>query len=430
MRTSEEEAPDEVAKLMSEETQYGIAMKATLIKPTSNLYVSSNHNINMNDYDVVISCTPEPPASATTKRTHDLHLTCQTGKLGSRDLRIQLPRLSNFLETFTSLSPKILICCSTGKDLAVGAALAILCLYTDNDGNIDLHQKRKVVDIDKNFIKQRLSWITTSNPALNPSRATLQSVNAVLLESQDPKAHQNSLQSLPIRTKVEPTAPQAPHSPTRPLSLPSNLFTKLLAPPTTPWTFHRTLSSTLPTHPSGTVTGTATFSPCSLTDPAPPTLLYAEQGDFITSNGMKFSARRKYVYQLQQSHDDEEGKREGELSVDRREEGIVVRFFDDEKLPRASISDGVGEKGEGVGGLFVEMGTLKLVEEGGDGGVYEAKNKEQHLCAEDLYTASWKFSGEMTREGGGQGEGMWWEVRYDVKGPQKDYVSVTRYEKK
>jgi tRNA A64-2'-O-ribosylphosphate transferase len=24
---------------------------------------------------------------------------------------------------------------------------------------------------------------------------------------------------------------------------------------------------------------------------------------------------------------------------------------------------------------------------------------------------------------------MWWEVRYDVKGPKKDYVSSTRYER-
>jgi tRNA A64-2'-O-ribosylphosphate transferase len=30
----------------------------------------------------------------------------------------------------------------------------------------------------------------------------------------------------------------------------------------------------------------------------------------------------------------------------------------------------------------------------------------------------------------GKGEGdVWWEVRYDVKGPKKDYESVTRYER-
>jgi tRNA A64-2'-O-ribosylphosphate transferase len=62
-------------------------------------------------------------------------------------------------------------------------------------------------------------------------------------------------------------------------------------------------------------------------------------------------------------------------------------------------------------------------------GVMVAENKEQHLCAADLYAASWKFGPAMmttSGEGGGERE-MWWEVRYDVKGPKKGYVSVTRY---
>ena len=182
-----------------------------------------------------------------------------------------------------------------------------------------------------------------------------------------------------------------------------------------PWTFHRTLTSTLPTHPSGTVSGTATFTSCSLPPLYPPTLLYAEEGEFVTSTGLKFNARRKYVYQL--------AKRVGE-------EKIVVKFFDDEKFPRARIEDGVGEKGEGIGRLFVEMGPLiSSTSAKPDQTVYEAKNKEQHLCAEDLYSASWKFGEGMVRHGR-EGEGMWWEVRYDVKGPKKDYVSVTRYERK
>jgi len=189
---------------------------------------------------------------------------------------------------------------------------------------------------------------------------------------------------------------------------------------TTPWTFHRTLTSTLPTHPSGSVTGTATFTSCVLPPTYPPTLLYAEEGEFVTSTGLKFNARRKYVYQLEK-----QGEKEG-----RERERIVVKFFDDEKFPRASVQDGVGNDGQGIGGLFVEMGPLiSFTSAKADQTVYEAKNKEQHLCAEDLYSASWKFSEGMVREGGSEEEGMWWEVRYDVKGPKKDYVSVTRYER-
>jgi tRNA A64-2'-O-ribosylphosphate transferase len=411
MKTSEEQAPEVVAELLKEESENGTSSTATLIKPSTSLYISTSQNVDLTGFDVVISCTPEPIPSSTLKEAkvkYYLPLKCQTGKLGSRDLRNELPLLPNFLSSLsTASSPNILVCCPTGKDLSVGTALAILSLHADENGHIDLSTQRKASDIDKNFIKQRLSWITTSDPALNPSRATLQSVNSVLLTTQDPKAI-----SLPIRPKATATAttdndtipidnkdintsPQLP-------SLPKQIFAALSQ--TASWSFHRTLTSKLPTHPSGTVVGTATFTPCSLPPSFPPTLLYAEEGEFVTNTGLKFNARRKYVYQL--------------INND-----IAVKFFDDEKFPRASIEDGVGKGGEGIGGLFVEMDTLEA-KAGSDAGV-GAKNKEQHLCAEDLYSASWKFGKGMVGEGEGE---RWWEVRYDVKGPKKDYVSWTRYE--
>jgi tRNA A64-2'-O-ribosylphosphate transferase len=66
-------------------------------------------------------------------------------------------------------------------------------------------------------------------------------------------------------------------------------------------------------------------------------------------------------------------------------------------------------------------------------GVWEAKNRERHLCGEDLYAASWRFAKGVV-DGSLAGlqaeeEERWWEVRYDVKGPKKDYVSTTRYER-
>lgn len=36
--------------------------------------------------------------------------------------------------------------------------------------------------IDKQFIRQRLSWIVASKQDVNPSRATLQAVNAFLMQ--------------------------------------------------------------------------------------------------------------------------------------------------------------------------------------------------------------------------------------------------------
>lgn len=415
MSTSEDDAPALIAKLISEEDA-GIAT-ATLIKPTKNLYISSSGNVDLAPFDVVVSCSPVPFSPDNLKQAgirHSLHLKCQTGKLGSRDLRTQLPQLLSFAGSLPPPLPetKILVCCPTGKDLSVGAALAILCLYMHDEGEINWHVQREARHINKDFIKQRLSWITTSNPALNPSRSTLQSVNAVLLASHDPKASPPSNPTPPTFTdtlaiRETRPIPQDPFPQQDPQ--PATLFHTL---PTHPWAFTRTLRSALPTHPSGTVTGTATFTPCALPPSSPPTLLYAEQGAFTTTTGLTFGVRRKYVYQLTSD-------------TDTGAPYITVRFFDDAGMSREDGA-GVGERGEAVGGLFVEMGALAGVDGDGDGDgdvVLQAGNREQHLCGEDLYTARWRVGGGLV---GGKG-GAWWEVRYDAKGPRKDYVSETRY---
>ncbi|KAL5119102.1 tRNA A64-2'-O-ribosylphosphate transferase [Pleosporales sp. CAS-2024a] len=419
MSTSEDDAPHVIAKLLQQESTAVTSLVGyTLIKPTTTLYISPSQDVKLAGVDVIIGCTPEAIPATVLKEAkvqHYLALKCQTGKLGSRHLRNELPLVPDFLSNMSSApSTKILVCCPTGKDLSVGTALAILCLYADDGGNIDLANRRATTDMNKNLIKQRLSWITTSNPWLNPSRATLQSVNAMLLTKQDAQATR-----LRVRTRTPIPPPDTSSPPPsladkiRPLSLPSLIFTTLSHSPR--WSFHRTLTSTLPTHPSGTVTGTATFTPCALPPSFPPTLLYAEQGTFTTSSNLSFSARRKYVYQLV----------DGEL---------VIRFFDDDNMAGRG-EEGVGPNGEGVGGVFVEMGSMEEGRAGGGGGegggVMAAKNKEKHLCAEDLYGAGWRFGARMvggsnSKEGGDK---MWWEVRYDVQGPKKDYVSETRYER-
>ena len=407
--TNEGDLPTKIAELVSQDR--GTDAVSTLIKPTSNLYVSASQNVDLTSFDMVISCTPEPLPHASLKAAGVgayLHLRCQTGKLGSRDLRNQLPALHRLGLASKEEPAKTLLCCPTGKDLSVGTALAYLCLYADEDGTVHLQQARERRDMDKTFIKQRLSWITCSNAALNPSRATLQSVNSVLMSREPPApdpglpwlkdaarhdSHWNPLPHRDDRNRAT-ASPRALAPPPRPVAL----FSRL--PTSSPWSFARSLHSTLPSHPSGTVTGTATFAPT----PLPNTLLYAEQGEFTTDTGLQFTARRKYVYQLV----DAEGP---------GEPYVRVLFFDD-----AGRREDVGDGGEGVGGLFVEMGELG-VREGG----WEARNKERHLCGEDLYAASWKFCEEMV--GGKEEGGDWWEVRYDVKGPRKDYVSTTRYER-
>ena len=198
----------------------------------------------------------------------------------------------------------------------------------------------------------------------------------------------------------------------------STIFSHLTTPDSQPWKFTRRLRSALASHPSGTVTGRATFKQCAYAG-APPdtaTVLYNEEGEFVTDAGLRFTARRKYVYVLRKDDEAEEG----EEGTDRN---VAVFFFDDEKVPRGQSEFGVGERGEAIGGLFVETGEWAF-----ESGWCETRNREKHLCGEDLYSASWRFGDAMTKPLDSQeGCRLWWEVRYDVKGPKKDYVSVTRY---
>jgi tRNA A64-2'-O-ribosylphosphate transferase len=355
------------------------------------------------------------------------------GKLGSRDLRAQLSRLPPFIEGLPILEGnacRILICDPTGKDLSVGVALAILCLYADENGRMSNQPTRG--RIDKLYIKQRLTWITTTSPVLNPSRETLKAVNSFLMPdpsstSKAPLAQEGtklvlvnedgtpvtalaplesteSAKDLPasLSEQASPSGNPTPQS----VPIATTLFRKLPTSPTKPWTFKRKLTSKRASHPSGTVTGTATFT--SL-EQGRETLLYAEEGEFITDTGLKFTARRKYVYRLTTLPAD---------SVTEDSENnthISVYFHSDE-------SNGLDPTAKD---LFVEMGPLSPVE---GGKVWEAGNKDQHLCGEDLYTASWRFGGRMVESKKvDEGEDLWWEVRYDVKGPRKDYVSETRY---
>ncbi|KAL8685715.1 MAG: hypothetical protein Q9218_007585 [Villophora microphyllina] len=225
MVTSEEELPA-LIETLSQEQRMNVAVgdgRATLIQPTRSIYVSSLASINPKEWDAIIVCnstnpfapSSSPPpsfsrSSDTTSTSHStspdtkqekpriLHLPTPTGKLGSRALRNLLRLVSPFLSSLLQPQPlstpspphnkipKILFTCPTGRDLAVGAALVGLCHFFDNegwlkeseDGNVEGEDIR---GIDKLFIRKRLAWITTSKPDANPSRETLQAVNAFLM---------------------------------------------------------------------------------------------------------------------------------------------------------------------------------------------------------------------------------------------------------
>ena len=183
---------------------------------SSSLYIGTIINTSAPElYDGIIVCSnvsPPKPApkleDARKNGTRILHFLCRDGKLGSRALRTHLPLLLPFIRYLAigDKPPKILFACSTGKDLSIGVALAVLCLFFDDDcmfilytseypsaisagcllplltkAGADNFKAETSKVIDKSIIHRRLAYITTAKPDANPSRSTLQSVNAFLM---------------------------------------------------------------------------------------------------------------------------------------------------------------------------------------------------------------------------------------------------------
>ncbi|KAJ9295551.1 hypothetical protein DTO271G3_6007 [Paecilomyces variotii] len=183
LATDEEELPDRIQELMAKQRSQKTGHDAVLVAPTQNVYISrtSSHPTDTDGYDLVIDCNASPQAS-NAKR---LNLGCGSAKLGSRDLRKSLDQVKNFVNATLLANPaqSLLVTCETGKDLSAGALLAILCLFYNDDGQFVGLQSQQYMD--KQFIRQRLAWIVTSKHDVNPSRSTLQSVNAFLMQRPD-----------------------------------------------------------------------------------------------------------------------------------------------------------------------------------------------------------------------------------------------------
>ncbi|GKT77786.1 tRNA A64-2'-O-ribosylphosphate transferase [Colletotrichum tofieldiae] len=108
-------------------------------------------------------------------------------KVASRNLRQALPDICAFVSRHLDAhrdadGPRgsVLFACETGKDLSIGAALAVYCWCFDRDG------KYRVADattfFNKDMIRVKLGTIMTAFPEANANRATLQSVNSFLMD--------------------------------------------------------------------------------------------------------------------------------------------------------------------------------------------------------------------------------------------------------
>lgn len=152
------------------------------------------------------------------------------------------------------------------------------------------------------------------------------------------------------------------------------------------WKLHRRLTSELPGYPSGTFTGSATFRRHDAFGAS--SYLYHETGELVTETGFTLRANRKYIYRYS---------------------------AEDEKISAWFVKEPHPEGQEEVDYLFHEL----------EFDVAENRwiAKGDHLCDMDMYWAFYDF--RIT----GNADMAKWGLRYKVKGPQKDYLSDTAYER-
>ncbi|OJJ48295.1 hypothetical protein ASPZODRAFT_130272 [Penicilliopsis zonata CBS 506.65] len=183
--TAEDDLPGFIEELMGEYRQQTDGQQTHLILPTKNLFLSQR-DPQLHDsgaYDLVIDCNGKP--NTDDESPNRLDLGCGSLKLGSRDLRKSLDKVQAFVRSRLGADPslKLLVTCESGKDLSAGTLLTILCLFYDDSGDFSTQKQGQAMN--KQFIRQRLAWIMSSKPDANPSRSTLQSVNAFLMERPD-----------------------------------------------------------------------------------------------------------------------------------------------------------------------------------------------------------------------------------------------------
>ena len=161
------------------------------------------------------------------------------------------------------------------------------------------------------------------------------------------------------------------------------------------WNIRRFLKSAIPAYPSGNFTGIADFHPMQPTDKKyDAEYLYVEEGELVTDSGIRMGGSRRYVYRYQEKTD------AMTAWFVKPEDGRSVDYFFHELQFNVADKDRKGAHAD---------------EEG-----WSATS--HHLCIADDYDVSYRFQfrGAALRR---------FMIRYQVRGPKKDYVSETWYER-
>ncbi|KAF3902747.1 hypothetical protein AA313_de0203252 [Arthrobotrys entomopaga] len=201
------------------------------------------------------------------------------------------------------------------------------------------------------------------------------------------------------------------------MSNPQSIFNALRGS----WTLQRTLTSAIPSFPSGTFTGTATLTPHPpSTSHSPTSLLYSESGELKTDTGLVLRANKKYIYRYDEKEDkisawfvkehssssqrDQNQNRNNDNTNPNSNEAVEEADYLFHELVLAPDSSSSSSSSAGSNSETITDCRLTAT---GD-----------HLCIKDNYAARYAFEFE-------GGELKWWSLRYNVSGPAKDYISST-----
>lgn len=132
-----------IERLVKRTVSKGCGGGAALVKPTGGVHIGTADHVlaaGREKYDCVVVCSDmvlEELDEGLGKKV--LRLNCGTGKLGSRDLRKELGKVTDFVTARVGAAktrPQLLFACPSGRDLAVGVALTVLCLFFDGEGEV------------------------------------------------------------------------------------------------------------------------------------------------------------------------------------------------------------------------------------------------------------------------------------------------------
>lgn len=136
----------------------------------------TQHDIQGYDNVIVLSKEFKAPGQDKDSNCETIvqHYPIQCNKKGSNDLRKYLTTLHY------RPSQNTLIVDESGKDLSIGIVLVLLSKHFDLEWNLIEDNEQAGVTVNKTTIKQHLAKIN-GKKVVNPSRATLQSINTFLM---------------------------------------------------------------------------------------------------------------------------------------------------------------------------------------------------------------------------------------------------------